>query len=102
MQMAAASFEKDGIVVIYQGRERTASYPLSEDRELEIRLPDGGLNLLVIRDGEAWIVEADCPDRLCVKQGHISGNGQALICLPHRLTITIENGAASDLDAVAG
>lgn len=63
---------------------------------------NGGSNLLVIRDGEAAVVEADCPDLLCVRQGKIRYRGQTIICLPNRLSVTIEGGEESGLDAVVG
>lgn len=100
LQMLTASHDGNGAVVIYEGKEKTAAYPLSENREAMIEPQGGGQNLLIIRDGEAWIEEADCPDRLCVKQGHISKTGQSLICLPHKLTVMIEGGGTAELDAV--
>lgn len=30
----------------------------------------------------ARIEEADCPDKLCVKQGTVSKSGESLVCLP--------------------
>lgn len=48
-----------------------------------------GTNHLVIKDGEAWISEADCPNHDCVKKGKISRNGEMLVCIPHRLTVSI-------------
>ena len=102
LQRTAALSGGDGIAAVYEGKERTAAYPLSEDIEVTLRPQGGGYNRLVIRDGEAWIEEADCPDRLCAGQGHISKTGQSLICLPHKLTVTIEGGERAELDAVVG
>ncbi len=48
-----------------------------------------GINLLEIKDGHVWISEANCPNQDCVKKGTISRNGELLVCLPHRLTISI-------------
>lgn len=48
-----------------------------------------GINHLIIRDGAAWISEANCPNHDCVKNGKISQSGEILVCLPHRLTVTI-------------
>ncbi len=75
-------------------------YPLSDDREITIQTP-GGTNRLIIRDGAASVTEADCPDRLCVLQPAISRPGQTIICLPHRLVITVEGALPSGPDAVA-
>ena len=47
--------------------------------------------------GEYWdnineikIVDADCKDELCIKQGSISKVGKTLICLPNELIIEIK------------
>ncbi len=33
--------------------------------------------------------KADCPDKLCVKQGKISKSGESIICLPHKVVVKI-------------
>ncbi|MGN1171028.1 MAG: NusG domain II-containing protein [Lachnospiraceae bacterium] len=93
------SRDGSGTVEVYRNKALIASYSLSEDRE-EVLSYDGHFNILVIRDGEAFIRDADCPDRLCVNQGRIYADGQSLICLPHRLTVTIQGGKEPELDAV--
>ncbi len=85
-------------VVEINGTE-TARYRLDTDTEIDIETEDGHVNRLVISDGRASIVSADCPDRLCVKQGAISRAGQTIICLPHKLVIRITG--ESGVDAVS-
>ena len=63
---------------------------------------NGGSNVLVIEDGKAWISEADCPDRICVRQGKIHYTGQVITCLPNRLTVTVEGGESNGIDLVVG
>lgn len=63
---------------------------------------NGGTNILVIENGEAYLSEADCPDLLCVKQGRIRYNGQTITCLPNRLTVTVEGGESNGVDFVVG
>ena len=48
-----------------------------------------GYNLIEIGDGEVRVIDADCPDKLDVKQGFISKPGQVIVCLPNRLVIEI-------------
>lgn len=62
---------------------------LAEDQELEIPTGDGGSNVLCIRDGSADMTEANCPDGLCVKQARISHNGETIVCLPHKVVVTV-------------
>ena len=81
---------------------RLASFPLDEQREYLIET-SYGTNLLVITDGTAMLTEADCPDKLCVKQGAIRCAGDSIICLPHKLVVEItgtEGQSAGGVDAV--
>ena len=87
-------------VVVSQDGTETARYELSQDLSVMIG-DEQNYNQLVIKDGIADITDANCPDQLCVHQSAISKDGQSIICLPHELVISIEGGAANDLDAVA-
>lgn len=53
---------------------------------------NGGTNLLEIKGNRARLVDADCPDKLCVRQGWIQYTGQCITCLPNKLTVTISGG----------
>ena len=72
------------------------SWPLSEDRTVEI----GDGNRLVIEDGKADMVWADCPDKLCVNQKAISREGESIICLPNKVVVSIVGGEEREVDAV--
>lgn len=62
---------------------------LSRDQEYTVQNPSGGTNRLIIQDGEAWVEEASCPDKICVHQGKISRDGEMIVCLPNRMTARI-------------
>ncbi len=91
--------EAGGTVVVYIDGESAATYHLHEDGEYVIET-ERGKNKLLIKDGKADMTEADCPDRLCVKQHSIHKTGETIVCLPHRVVIEIEGGAENELDAV--
>ena len=38
------------------------------------------------------MIEATCPDKLCIKQGNIEKKGATIVCLPHHLVIEIKEG----------
>ncbi len=59
------------------------------DMEIET---EWGYNKLHIESGSISVIEADCRDRICIRQGAIEEAGVPIVCLPHRLTIEIEGG----------
>ncbi len=82
-------------VVTVDGTE-IGRYPLSRDGRYSL---NNGSNLLIVENGEAWVSEANCPDKICMGMGKISRNGEFIACLPNRLIIVIEGGESSGLDA---
>lgn len=70
-------------------------YALAEDRVEDIRTGDAGLNRLVIRDGQARIETATCPDGICAAHRSVSREGESIVCLPHRVVVTV---TAADTD----
>lgn len=88
-----------GIYVDGEKREEYVIGPGYEDQFTEYT--DYGFNTISTENGYVWIDDADCDDKLCVLQGKISGSGQVIICLPHRLVVRIEGSGERDLDAVS-
>ena len=79
------------VALITDNSEKTVleTFDLSQDTTYTISTEPQGMNVLNIQDGTVWISEADCPNQDCVKQGKISMNGEMLVCLPHRITVSI-------------
>ena len=65
------------------------SLPLSENTKQTIRCTDGGSNQFLIQDGAVTMTDADCG-----KTGPIRETGQSIVCLPHRLVITITDSSS--------
>ena len=78
-------------------------YPLSVDREVEIITGENGeeLNLLVIKDGKATVTTATCPDGICAAHKPISREGESIICLPHKVVVTVIGGSGEEPDVIA-
>jgi hypothetical protein len=70
-------------------------YPLNKDGVFSL---NGGTNTLVIENGEAWVSEANCPDKVCMGMGKISKNGEFIACLPNQVIIVVEGGEESPVD----
>ena len=94
-----ATRQEGGVVVVCVDGVETERHALSEDGIYPL---NGGSNILVIAEGQAWLSDANCPDLLCVKQGRIHYTGQSIICLPNRLTVTVEGGESDGVDFVVG
>ena len=79
--------EEGAIVRIRVDGKDEGTYSLSQDGIYSL---NGGTNILVIKDGKAYLEDADCPDKLCVRQGRIHRSGETITCLPNKLTVTVE------------
>lgn len=83
--------------VIYRDGELVEKIDLNlvtQSREIDL-----GGNVVLVEPGRISVIEADCPDKLCVRQGKIGGGGM-IGCLPNKILISIESGAGSEADAV--
>ncbi len=75
--------------VIEVGGQAEAELDLSRDQELWVGTPETGRNLVRVEDGAVMVVQADCPDKICVHTGPISQEGEFIACLPHGMIIYI-------------
>lgn len=85
----AVSGDSADNVKVLLGGKLIGEYSLGEDRTVDIN----GTNTLVIKDGKAFMKEADCPDKLCIKQGEIDIRGGSIICLPNKVVIETKSAA---------
>lgn len=75
--------------------------PLDEDTTFKIEGPGSSYNTLLIQDGYVDMIDASCPDKLCVEQHKIHKSGESIICLPNRVVIEMDSKVESDLDGIA-
>lgn len=69
--------------------------PLSGTTEtIEIRT-SRGYNVLRVSSDGIEMIEADCPDQLCIGFGHVHEDGDTIVCLPNRIFVEIVGGADS-------
>lgn len=82
----------DYVAEIYQGGNLLYRIPLreiQENRTLVIEGRDGCRNEIEIRPDSVGVISADCPDKLCVRQGFINNDRLPVVCLPNRLVIRL-------------
>ncbi len=56
---------------------------------------------VVMNEAKVYVKSASCPDKLCENTGEITRAGQSIVCLPAKVSVTLESNNA-DLDAVVG
>ena len=95
--------EGDTVTVTVDGAVY-AEYSLAENIRLDIRTGDGDSesNVLIIKDGVAYVESATCPDGICASHKPISREGESIVCLPHRVVITVHTSDKNEVpDIVA-
>ncbi|MCH5251640.1 MAG: NusG domain II-containing protein [Lachnospiraceae bacterium] len=63
--------------------------PLRENASRTISSSSGGSNTFKIEKGAVTITDATCNDKICLHSGSISKTGETVVCLPHRLVLSI-------------
>jgi hypothetical protein len=53
-------------------------------------------NTVEVKEEEIRIRSSICPEQICINTGYISKPGPAIICLPHRVVISVEGGNMGD------
>ena len=74
-------------------------YPLAQDAEVIIENPYGR-NVLRIQNGQAFMAEADCDGGDCLQMQPIGTHGGTIVCLPHRVVVSLEQGTGMNVDVV--
>lgn len=81
----------NGTAVISVDGVEAARLSLSEDT---VYCPDGTDIEITVKDGRAAVTYSGCPDKVCVRTGYISSG--AIVCLPERVTVKIENASPAN------
>lgn len=92
--------EGSKVLITIDGREHK-SFDINDDITYKILQDDGEWNTLEIKDGYVRMLEASCPDKLCVKHYKIHYSNESITCLPNGVDIRIIGGKEGDLDAIA-
>lgn len=86
------------IVEIKVNGELYETLPLGEDALIEVK-SEFGVNVVEIINSRVSIKESDCKNKLCNKET-ISKNGQSIVCLPNKLSVTIVDKSSNETDVL--
>lgn len=80
-------------VKVQIGNDSSYYYSLDEELQRMIYMDDDNgnkcYNELLIHEGKASIISADCYNQICVNTGEICKEGDSIVCLPHKMAVTI-------------
>lgn len=84
-------------MVIHVNNKLYKTIPLKDGSNEKIDIEtDLGKNIIEISNGRVRILDADCPDKICVNDGFKSKPGEILVCLPHKVVIEIKGQKSTD------
>ena len=78
------------VVRILLDNEVQAVLPLDRDDSYTVTT-ELGTNTVIIENGQAYMTDADCPDKICEQMGRISKPGETIICLPHKIIVEVND-----------
>lgn len=56
--------------------------------------------VFTVENNSIRISHNDCKDLICVRTGAVSHNGEAVVCMPKKISVEIKSGNDNELDAV--
>lgn len=91
--------EERSYVTVVQDGKVTMVLDLSEDRTMTLTGENGGTNVIDVHGGKVAVIEASCPDHICMAMGYCS-SGAPIACLPNGLILTFSD--VPGIDGAAG
>ncbi len=92
--------EEGSKVVITMNGEVYDTLYLKENTTYTVKGKDGTYNTFEIKDGYVDMLDASCPDKLCVNHSNIHYNNETIVCLPNKVVLQITGAGESEVDAV--
>lgn len=74
---------------------------LDKNMTYTVRGADGAYNTFEIKNGAVHMLEASCPDKLCVHQKSIHYNAETIVCLPNKVVLQVVSDEEDNIDMIA-
>lgn len=69
---------------------------LTEEEQIIRIETDHGLNVLKVHDYGIEMIEADCPDEVCLTFGFVDKKNQSIVCLPNKVLVEVEGASGGE------
>lgn len=89
-------------IEIYVDNKLYKTYSIDDEEKFKIE-NEKGYNIIKIHDGGVEIIEASCPDKVCVHSGFITKPSENIVCLPNKvhIKITTHNNNDNEEDVIS-
>lgn len=84
---------KGNIACIYQDGELIKQINLdtvTTPYQFTVNYGNSGYNTVSVENGRISVIDASCPDHVCINTGWISDGAIPIVCLPNKLTIQMD------------
>lgn len=75
-----AVISHDGKTVMKKSLTEEGTFTCPEIPDMRFEISDGGIRA----------IDSDCPDKICIKTGFVRKEGEAAVCMPNKVIITVE------------
>ena len=76
------------VITVYGKVVRTVDLDEASDETFRVE-SENGYNTICISDGEISVIEASCPDKMCINHGALKTEYLPIVCLPNKLIIEL-------------
>lgn len=96
--LVAGSHQGNKVEITKDGKP-WGTYSLDGEHKITIR--DGKeLNVVKISGGKVTMESANCKNQVCVHHSPVSRTGESIVCLPHKIVVSIKGGD-NEYDAIS-
>lgn len=81
--------KKGTSIEVYVDNKLYKTIDINDEVEFKIK-GKNGYNIVRVHDKGVEMVEASCPDKVCVHTGFIDKPSQSIVCIPNKVTIKIK------------
>ena len=84
------AYPAETVTVLQENRVlKTITLPVGHSKTFSLKR--WGIDMeLELSPGMARVMHSNCPDKVCVNTGWLSESGQTAVCMPNRVTVTID------------
>ena len=97
MQNNADPLDTSRYAYIYYENTLVMQIDLNTAENTTFALQENPEIIFEIREGAIGFISSPCHDKICIKAGYISHDGETAVCLPQKCVLTIKSSVPTDV-----